>query len=101
MQFADSHKTSIGTLRFASHNRDTLSVQLELDRMLSPADLHPAGLPSTSIVCIRKFTAQDSVPLFASFRVSPGNWLFVIRSGHLRRWPSGQLTASRRRARTP
>lgn len=48
-----SGKTHIRTLRARSNERDALALRLRLDAALSAMDLHPPGLPSSAIVCVR------------------------------------------------
>ncbi len=56
----EAGKTYIRKVRATSSARDTLALQLGLRRVLSSAELHPTGLPASTILCIR--TLHDPQP---------------------------------------
>lgn len=56
----EAGKTYIGKIRVTTHERDTLALKVRLSNMLSTIDLHPAGLPCSAIICIRRF--RDPLP---------------------------------------
>lgn len=49
----ESGKTHVRTLRARTSERDALALRLRLDAALSAMDLHPPGVPSSAIVCVR------------------------------------------------
>ncbi len=72
------NRTSIGKLRVASNDRDTLRVELELGHLLSSGDLHPRGLPASAIVCVKKFSAPQPASSYNELRTS--NWQQAVRA---------------------
>jgi hypothetical protein len=50
----EAGKTYVRRLRALSTSRDALALRLRLERTLSHASLHPAWLPASVILCVRK-----------------------------------------------
>jgi len=72
------NRTSIGKLRVASNDRDTLRVQLELGHLLSLVDLHPRSLPASAIVCVKKFSAPQ--PASSYHELLSSDWQQAVRA---------------------
>lgn len=53
-------KTVVRRLRVKARKLDSLAAQLRLENLLQTADLHPAWLPASAIVCLR--SVRDPLP---------------------------------------
>jgi hypothetical protein len=54
------HQTVVRRLRIKGRRLDPLAAQLRLDNLLQTAELHPAWLPTSAIVCLRQL--RDPLP---------------------------------------
>jgi hypothetical protein len=61
----DNH-TVVRRLRVKGRRLDPLAAQLRLDNLLQTAELHPAWLPSSAIVCLRQL--RDPLPRTVKFQ---------------------------------
>ena len=56
----EAGKTYVRRLRALSTSCDELALRLRLERTLSRASLHPAWLPPSAILCVRKLRGRDA-----------------------------------------
>jgi hypothetical protein len=72
----EAGKTYVRRLRALSTSRDGLALRLRLERTLSHASLHPAWLPPSAILCVRRLRGEtSSAPhAFANSRGASADW---------------------------
>src|SRR5687767_10801323 len=72
----EAGKTYIRKLRAVSTSRDALALRMRLERTLSQTNLHPAWLPPTAILCVRKLRGEDAAASASQKgrRGAPADW---------------------------
>lgn len=72
----EAGKTYIRRLRAVGATRDALALRMRLERTLSYANLHPAWLPPTAILCVRKLRGEGAgaSPALYGRRGAPPDW---------------------------
>lgn len=72
----EAGKTYIRRLRAVSASRDGLALRMRLERTLSHANLHPAWLPPSAILCVRRLRGAGAAASPESYgrRGAPPNW---------------------------
>jgi hypothetical protein len=75
----EAGKTYVRRLRAVGATRDALALRMRLERTLSHANLHPAWLPPTAILCVRKLRGEEAGASHARFQSSgrrdaPPDW---------------------------
>src|SRR5215213_1343355 len=72
----EAGKTYVRRLRAFSTSRDALALRMRLERTLSRANLHPAWLPPSAILCVRQLRGEDaaSSPALHGRRGAPPEW---------------------------
>ncbi|HEX8501943.1 MAG TPA: hypothetical protein VF659_15275 [Pyrinomonadaceae bacterium] len=63
----EAGKTYVRRLRAFSTSRDELALRLRLERTLAHANLHPAWLPASAILCVRKLRGESAAASLAPY----------------------------------
>ncbi|HEX6186421.1 MAG TPA: hypothetical protein VFZ44_21195 [Pyrinomonadaceae bacterium] len=72
----EAGKTYVRRLRAFSTSRDALALRMRLERTLSQANLHPAWLPPSAILCVRQLRGEDApaAPALHGRRAAAPDW---------------------------
>ena len=93
----EAGKTYVRRLRAFSATRDALALRMRLERTLSYANLHPAWLPPTAILCVRRLRGEGA-------DVSPARSQSGVRRGAPPDWEraiAARIETLARRAARP